>query len=96
MMFCNEKGENDGWNDMCDSDCWRSADSNGRNRRKFDLCSCNQPGSIQQSIYMPAREVITMTRASNILFFDIGLIVVGISILSLSCYFAFSYKKKAG
>lgn len=46
--------------------------------------------------YMPAAEVIAMTRASNILFFDIGLIVVGILILSLSCYFAFSYKNSAG
>lgn len=46
--------------------------------------------------YMPAVEVIKMTRASNILFFDIGLIVVGILILVLSCYFAFSYKNNVG
>ena len=41
--------------------------------------------------YMPATEVIAMTRASNILFFDIGLIVAGILILSLSLYFGFKY-----
>ncbi|WP_312612284.1 hypothetical protein [Oscillibacter sp.] len=41
--------------------------------------------------FMPATQVIAMTRASNILFFDIGLIVAGILILSLSLYFGFKY-----
>ncbi|WP_369281856.1 hypothetical protein [Oscillibacter sp. GMB15532] len=44
--------------------------------------------------FMPAIQVIAMTRASNILFFDIGLIVAGILIISLSLYFGFKYMSK--